>query len=270
MLEIAVLVSVGRHPVSGRARRARPDAQALELGLGIAAATGARLRVWHAGSDEAEPALREYLGMGVDELRLVAVGAGMDPLPALAGRLGGTRPSLVLTGDRAEAGIASGYLPYALAAALDYSIVPAAVGLSVVADVVEVGQALPRGRRRLVHAALPALVTVDAAAPAPRPVAYARARRGAVVIERPAVGAAPLPDYGEARPARARPPRSRIAAGATAAERLQALTAAPTGQVRIVEPRSAVEGAREIVAMLAARGMIAAARGGANAPNVKR
>ncbi len=35
MVDVAILVSVGRHPASGRARRAPSDARALELAFGL-------------------------------------------------------------------------------------------------------------------------------------------------------------------------------------------------------------------------------------------
>ncbi|NVZ75656.1 electron transfer flavoprotein subunit beta, partial [Pseudomonas gingeri] len=72
------LVSIGAHPTSGRARRAEQDARAVELGLQLA---GDDLQVVHAG-DVAEPALRAYLGMGLDELRVLEQPAGADALPA--------------------------------------------------------------------------------------------------------------------------------------------------------------------------------------------
>ena len=57
------LISIGAHPTSGRPRRAEQDARAVELGLQLA---GAQLQVLHAG-DVAEPALRAYLGMGLEQ-----------------------------------------------------------------------------------------------------------------------------------------------------------------------------------------------------------
>ena len=60
---IAVLVSVGRHPVSGAPRYSRNDALALDLGRTLAGRHHARLDVLHAG-DPADPALAEYLALG--------------------------------------------------------------------------------------------------------------------------------------------------------------------------------------------------------------
>jgi electron transfer flavoprotein beta subunit len=259
--EIAVLVSIGRHPVSGRARRAHTDAQALELGLRVAAATGARLRVWHAGSEPDESALRDYLGMGADALHVLALPAAADPVPALADRLRAVHSALILTGTQAEAGASSGCLPYALAAALDYAIVPGAAALTVLGATAEVQQALPQGRRRALRVGLPVIVTAARAAPPARQVAYARARRGRLIVEQRPVHTVPSPDHGEARPARARPPRSRFAKDATAAERLAALTSGASGArqahtARVVHPASPAEAAREIHAFLVDRNLI--------------
>jgi len=61
------LVSIGAHPTSGRPRRADQDARAVELGLQLA---GDKLQVLHAG-DIHEPALRAYLGMGLEQLHVL-------------------------------------------------------------------------------------------------------------------------------------------------------------------------------------------------------
>jgi electron transfer flavoprotein beta subunit len=107
---IVVIVSVGCNPVSGQRRRAVADPRAVELALGAAGSADA-LAVIHAG-DPAEPALRDYLGMGIGRLVAIEQPAGADPAPALLGHLGRLGARLVLTGDRAEAGEASGFLPY--------------------------------------------------------------------------------------------------------------------------------------------------------------
>ena len=63
--KVAALVSVGRHPVTGRPRRAEYDARAVEIGLALASCED--LCLVHAGecSPETEGALRGYLGMGI-------------------------------------------------------------------------------------------------------------------------------------------------------------------------------------------------------------
>lgn len=106
---IAVLVSVGRHPVSGVARYSRNDAAALETGRQLADKHRATLDVIHAG-DPANAALAEYLALGAREVEVLACRDGDDAVHALAARLDGY--DLVLTGTRAEGAYDTGMLPY--------------------------------------------------------------------------------------------------------------------------------------------------------------
>lgn len=246
-LEIAVLVSVGHHPASGRARRADLDARALEMALGLGAA--ARAHVVHAG-DPNEPALRDYLGMGIETLTVLALPAGADPLPALAAYLRARRFDLILCGAVAEAGLCSGQLPYALAArlggnvvaqpskevregALDYGLAPGIVAIEPSGNTVRMVQALPRGQRRALEASLPLIATVDRAAPPARASAFGPARRGRIVIQSAeAVEDVVLARWRE-QPARRRPKRLRVASG-SAAERLKAATEMQTGRGRLM------------------------------------
>jgi electron transfer flavoprotein alpha/beta subunit len=52
-LDVAVLLSVGRHPASGRSRRADLDARALELALRLG--NSVRLHAIHAGDPGSRP-----------------------------------------------------------------------------------------------------------------------------------------------------------------------------------------------------------------------
>ncbi len=155
--KIAVLVSVGRHPVSGTARYSRNDAAALTLATRLAAQHQATLDVLHAG-DSTNPALREYLALGAAKVEVLAVAAGDEIAPALAARLKGY--DLVLTGTRAEGTEDSGMLPYQLADALGVALLASAVDVDIEAGVdatqVTVRQFLPKGLRRRVQASLPA------------------------------------------------------------------------------------------------------------------
>ena len=83
--QVISLVSIGAHPTSGRPRRAEQDARAVELGLQLA---GNDLQVLHAG-DVAEPALRAYLGMGLQQLHVLEQPQGADGLPLLCDYLQG-------------------------------------------------------------------------------------------------------------------------------------------------------------------------------------
>lgn len=248
-LEIAVLVSVGRHPASLRARRADSDARALELALQV----GGRVRVIHAG-DPDEPALRDYLGMGVAELTVLRLPPGADALPVLVQHLRENPPALLLTGAQAEQGWSSGQLPYALAQALGYALVPAVAGIELTGQQARLLQALPRGRRRAVGAALPLLAVIDQAAPAPRQSAYGPAQRGQIkVIETAAAQAAPL---WEERPARKRPKRLKLASGGSAAERLKAASGMQSGRGQLMVEPAPEEAAAAIYAYLVAEGII--------------
>ena len=235
-----MLLSAGRHPVSGRARRASLDARALELALAL---PGAEVAALHAG-EPATPALRDYLGMGLGSLTVLQVEPDSDVLPPLLDRLQERTPDLLLCGQVAEAGEGSGLLPYLLAETLDWPIVAQAAALAVEGSEAEVLQGLPGGQRRALAVALPCVVTVGSAAPVPRQVAFGPARRGVVeVIEVPSA-----PDRGVAgrrlSPARSRPKRLKIVRGTSAAERLAAATdqSAKDGQVISgADPRAAAE-----------------------------
>src|SRR5690348_7452353 len=80
--EVAVLLSIGRHPASGRLRRADLDSRGLELALRLvedSARAGSQIRVHavHAGTP-GQPAIRGYLGMGVEQLTVLDIAASAD------------------------------------------------------------------------------------------------------------------------------------------------------------------------------------------------
>ncbi|KAA5614201.1 electron transfer flavoprotein subunit beta [Rhodovastum atsumiense] len=238
-----VLLSAGRHPVSGRAAAVAVEAQATRL----ARMLGATVSGLHAGAEDA--ALREHLGMGLDRIDVPKVAAEADPLPVLASWLRAEAPALILAGRRGLGGADAGLLPYRLAQALGLPLVAdvAALRLLPSGDLLAT-QALPRGARRDVRVRLPAVVTVHPAAPAPWPFAYARARRGRCVpLPSPGVGLpGGLPSLAlEERPYRPRP---------------RLLQAGPeqSGTVRgrvLINPAPA-EAAREILAHLRAIGVL--------------
>lgn len=262
MTEIAVLVSGGRHPVSGRSRRAANDARALELALQTAACCGAGLRVVHAGAPDAAT-LRGYLGMGVPELQVLEVAPGLDIAPVLAETLRDWRPALVLAGVRSETGWSSGCLPYVLAEYLDYPLVANidSIVMNVTAGTAEMHQVCPRGRRRLLQARLPLVATVDPAAPAPRQSAYARERGGRLARLDWSGTAPPAATPGAARPARRRPRRlQKPVAGDSADARLRALTRSATGGGQVLEPSTPDEAALAIYHYLVEHGLVDAPR----------
>jgi electron transfer flavoprotein beta subunit len=201
---VLALVSIGRHPVSGRPRRAEFDARALELAL----STGLPVTAVHAGSsDEAEGVLRDYLGAGATEVMVLDCAAGSDPLCALEAELRVRKPRLIVAGSRAEAGESSGMLPFLLTERLGYGIATEIIGVEFAQTGLRLVKALPGGRRRIIEAQSCLIVTVDRRGPTPRLSAHMPARRGRVLI-RP--GGPASPDDAvlwSTRPGRPRPRR---------------------------------------------------------------
>jgi electron transfer flavoprotein beta subunit len=176
-IDIAILLSVGLHPLSGRPRRAELDARAVELALRLAAGQeGARLHAVHAGNPK-EASLRDYLGMGLDRLTVLELAEEADPLPPLILHLTALKPAITLAGLQSEGGEASGFLPYALAEALGLTLAPAIADLAWEGEGVRLEQALRGGRRRALFCPIPVVATIDKAAPVPRQSAYGKARR---------------------------------------------------------------------------------------------
>ena len=254
MLKVAVLLSVGQHPASGRARRAPLDARALELALRL---PDAELHAVHAG-DASQAPLRDYLGMGLERLTVLAMPSGSDPFPALAAHLAALAPDIVFAGSHAEGGEDSGMLPYLIGQALGHAIVADVAEVSVVDGRASLTQALPRGRRRLIETRLPVVAIVNAAAPEPRQSAFARARRG--IVERIAADAPADAFLGacEIRPWRPRPKRMRMPTGGSALDRLKAMTETKSGAGTLLIQPPAEEAARAIYDYLLEKRLIEA------------
>jgi electron transfer flavoprotein beta subunit len=252
MVKVAVLLSVGRHPASGRTRRAPLDARGLELALTV---VDAEVHAVHAG-DPSETALRDYLGMGLARLTVLEMPPAHDPVPALAAHLAALGPDLILAGAHAEGGEDSGMVPYLIAQALGYTLVSDVAGLSIENGRGVFTQALPRGRRIVVEARLPAVAVVNAAAPAPRQSAFARARRGVVET---VTADAPIDAFLEACEVRAwrpRPKPVRMMRGGSALDRLRSMTETKTGEGAVMIGPAPEDAARAIYDYLVAKRFI--------------
>jgi electron transfer flavoprotein beta subunit len=180
---IAVLVSVGHHRVSGASCYSRNDAAALEIARTLAKEHGAALEVLHAG-DASNLALTDYLALGAPRVDVLPCGEADDAAALLADRLRGV--PLVLTGTRAEGAYDTGMLPYRLADALGYALVASALDVSLRDDRLLVTQFLPKGFRRSVDAAFPAVVAIHPQAAVTPRYAHARAAAGTVEAQRTA------------------------------------------------------------------------------------
>ena len=253
-IDTVALVSIGAHPASGRARRAEHDARAVELGLQLA---GYNLHVLHAGNPH-EPALRAYLGMGLDELHVLEQPEHADAVPVLRDYLRESGVQLVLAGSQAETGEGSGMLPYLLAEQLGWPLLVGVAHIeSIHNGVATVLQALPRGQRRRLKVRLPFMATVDNAAPKARQSAYGPATRGQIGAQEVEVVEDELSTRGLFQTAKPRPKRLKVIKAKSGADRMKAATAkAAGGSGQVLKGVSAEEGAQAILKLLIEEGVV--------------
>lgn len=204
---IALLLSTGCHPVSGRPRMNPACARAAELALRWRQESGEEIRALHLG-DPGNPALRDYLGLGLPGLRVLDPGGAVDALPPLVAELRRIAPRLVLCGAATETGEGSGMLPYLLAEALGMAVLAGVIALAQDAkgQGVAVQASSPTLHRRFALDRPAVLIAAEAAPPA-RPVAFARARAGRIDVQRVMGAPDAVLDGFESRPARIRPRR---------------------------------------------------------------
>ncbi|WP_133011061.1 electron transfer flavoprotein subunit beta [Marinomonas flavescens] len=247
-LNVVSLVSVGRHPQSGRARRADQDGRAVELGLKLVAKA---LSVVHVG-DPDDPVLRQYAGMGLPSMTILKQDKSIDAVPILSQFLQQEKIDIVLTGVRAESGESSGMVPYLLAHALGWPVVARVADIVSVKDgEAQVLLALPRGQRRAVSVKLPFIASVDHAAEIARQSAFALGLRASIEsvesvgeVDRIRV------DWQESV-AKSRPKRLKTVKAKTAAERFKAATAKPEGGTgKVMKNETPKEKARAIFDLL--------------------
>lgn len=254
---VAVLVSVGRHPLTERARRADQDARAVEMALSLQSAHASLI---HAGchGDDSDGALRGYLGMGFDEMTLIEQPSGADVVPALAEALREVAPQLVLTGARAETGESSGLLPYLLAESLGWPIVTGLAAVERIENgVATVLQALPRGQRRRLRVRLPAIATLESSAPAARQSAFGPARRGEFDFQEQFAIEDETQVEWHVQPARKRPKRLKIVKVGSARDRFKAAAAkAEGGGGQVLSDVTPEQGAEAIFKLLKEEGVL--------------
>ena len=176
ILNIAVLVSVGVHPISGVARYCRNDALGLAMGLQLIEAQSAQLEVFHAGEPN-EAVLSEYLALGALCVKVIAC-ADKDVVKNLTENLANC--DLIITGTRAEGG--RGLLPYLLAEKLGLPIIANVLEIKSAENALEVLQFLPKGKRRRVFVELPAVVVVHPFAVVELHYAHAQKSTGKIEI----------------------------------------------------------------------------------------
>ncbi|MCP1200782.1 electron transfer flavoprotein subunit beta [Notoacmeibacter sp. MSK16QG-6] len=213
-MKAVVLISKGRHPVSGRAVLLRLEAQAIAL----ARTLDPQCRGVHAGPDV--EGVSDALGHGLDGLDFLVIGEAADPVPALASYLLKNPPDVIFAGRRGQGGEDTGLFPYLLSDALSLPLLNDVVSASPSANpgTARFDQTLTKGAKRQVTLRLPAIITVHPNAPAALPFAYAKAIRGSV-DRHEGLSVAKSPSNLEERPHRFRPKLMRQAgSGVTSGE----------------------------------------------------
>ncbi len=220
--KVLSLVSIGRHPQSGRLRRGDLDAKAVEMGLNLCAE---EFSIVHAGNPE-NPVLRHYAGMGVKQMVVLKQHQDDDALPVFVDYIAKHGPQIVLTGQRSESGESSGMLPYLLAEKLAWPMV------SGVAEIVSIHDgeaqlllALPRGQRRAVTVKLPFIASVSSAAKEARQSAFAVGLRASIEVHDVANCVDQATSQWQVAPAKPRAKRMKVVKAKNAAERMKAATA---------------------------------------------
>lgn len=234
-MKVAVLLSAGRHPVSGKPALPRLEGQALRIAAALGEATGL-----HVGPDAF--AAEAALGRGLTRAVHIESAADLDPVGPIAARLAQDAPDVILAGRRGQGGEETGLVPYAVAERLGVTLVTDIVSVALGEDgTLIVDQALPKGALRRLTVKTPVLLTVHPNALSPLPFAFGKARRGSVErVEASAAGVAAAPAAAvEERPYRKRPRMMRSApGGGSAADRLKAVTgeASSSGANVLVDP----------------------------------
>lgn len=270
---IAVLLSIGQHPVTARPRRADQDARALELALQL---NNTEVLPLHVGqlNDQNEDALRSYLGMGIRQIKLIdpsvsALSNNVDIILSLEQGVRDCQAKIVLCGSRAETGEGSGLVPYMLAKKLGWPIVAGLVSIeNIDQGSVTLLQALPRGQRRKLTVSLPAVLTVDPAAKTARQSAFGPAQRGTIAVQSLKFSLAASDTQNDQvevthqeqwhyQAAKKRPKRLKIIKATSARDRFKAAAAkADASGGKVLQGVSADDAANEIIKLLLEEGVL--------------
>ena len=176
-MKVTVLLSLGRHPKSGRPMLAPNDARA----LAIAKKLTDRPRLVHVGEVAQQSVLRQYLGLGFEQLDLIESPDGQDICGALIADLKGNPCDQILAGQNATGQDDTGLVPYIVAQGLGLDLVDRALSI---ADG-NVTQFLPKGQRRVLPLPSQCVVTVSDKAPLELEYVARRARQGRIEILKP-------------------------------------------------------------------------------------
>lgn len=175
-MRIVVLLSVGRHPATGRPRAALSDLSALALARAL---PGAETLGVHAGA--LCEAVHDYGAYGLGRLLLLPAGANEGMAARIASAVQEAQAACVIVGELGEQAASRGMLPYAVARALRWPLVPNVIALDRTGAELEVRARLDGATHRLHRVRGPA-VLVARRGPTDHLV-HAWARRAALRIE---------------------------------------------------------------------------------------
>ena len=159
MNQVAVLISLARHPKSGRLMLSPNDARA----LAVAKEMADDVRLIHVGETAHALTLRQYLGLGFPSLELIEMTDGADICEVLISYLQKDAPKVILTGLYALGQEDTGLVPYVLAEALSRHLVDRV--LSVVTASNTAHQLFSRVQRRQLSFPELAILAVSSNAP---------------------------------------------------------------------------------------------------------
>lgn len=247
------LLSLGKHPLSGRTRRAEQDAKAFELAAKLGQCLGL-----HAGNYQDADALKSFAGMSIAPVCILEIEQSADPVAALSAYFKQTKSDIILTGSQAERGESSGMLPYLLGKSLDLPVINQVCEVEQTETGLNITQALPRGARRALSVKPPCILIIDESAPEARQTAYGAAMRAEV---------GKLQGYNETdtdaanfnfEDARKKPKRMKKIKAKTAADRFKAATVSQAKGGQVIEPKTSQEGAETILKLLKEEGLVKA------------
>ena len=250
LINVAVLISAGQHPVSSDPFLSRQEIGAISLAKGLA---NAAVRYVHGGSENSE-FFKEVAGYDVSELDVIQMAPNVDPLQDIVDYIIESKIDLVLCGERASSGVQSGVFPYRLARRLGFTLLPAARELAVEGADVSIKRGLPGGRRHTLSCKFPAVVTVSDTTETSLAYSYARSKRG---TQNFCVGQSTdevrPPEF---LPARIRPSYISVPNGATVEQRLKSILEGTATSSRVVQEQDAEKSAGEILEWLDEYGLL--------------
>ena len=174
MNQVAVLISLARHPKSGRLMLSPNDARA----LAVAKEMADDVRLIHVGETAHALTLRQYLGLGFPSLELIEMTDGADICEVLISYLQKDAPKVILTGLYALGQEDTGLVPYMLAEALSRPLVDRVLSVDTASNTAQ--QFLPRGQRRQLSLPERAILTISDKAPLTLEYVARRASEGLI------------------------------------------------------------------------------------------